>query len=82
MRDNLLSRKTARKGAALFLAQAVATTPYLFDDYHGPAPTQTVDAESHRNANKGVAATTRALVIRAGTARTTQETAGVTLRGG
>ncbi len=27
--------KTAPKGAALFLAQVVATTPYLFDDYHG-----------------------------------------------
>ena len=35
VRDNLLSRKTAPKGAALFLAQVVATTPYLFDDYHG-----------------------------------------------
>ena len=26
---------TAPKGAVLFLAQVVATTPYLFDDYHG-----------------------------------------------
>lgn len=35
VRDNLLSRKAAPKGSALFLAQVVATTPYLFDDYHG-----------------------------------------------
>ena len=34
-RDNLLSRKTAPKGAALYLAQAIVTRPDLFNDYHG-----------------------------------------------
>jgi len=35
VRDKLLSRKTAPKGAALYLAQAIVTRPDLFNDYHG-----------------------------------------------
>jgi ParB family transcriptional regulator, chromosome partitioning protein len=35
MRDKLLSRKTAPKGAALFLAELIVTRPDLFNDYHG-----------------------------------------------
>jgi ParB family transcriptional regulator, chromosome partitioning protein len=33
--DLVQRSKAAPKGAALFLAQVVATTPYLFDDYPG-----------------------------------------------
>jgi ParB family chromosome partitioning protein len=35
VRDKLLSRKTAPKGAALYLAQVIVTRPDLFNDYHG-----------------------------------------------
>jgi ParB family transcriptional regulator, chromosome partitioning protein len=35
VRNKLLSRKTAPKGAALYLAEALATRPDLFNDYHG-----------------------------------------------
>lgn len=35
VRDKLLSRKTAPKGAALYLAEALVTRPDLFNDYHG-----------------------------------------------
>lgn len=35
VRDNILSRKTAPKGGALFLAQVIVTRPDLFNDYHG-----------------------------------------------
>ena len=35
VRDKLLSRKTAPKGAALYLAQVIVSRPDLFNDYHG-----------------------------------------------
>ena len=35
VRDNILSRKTAPKGGALYLAQVIATRPDLFNDFHG-----------------------------------------------
>ncbi|HEX7824703.1 MAG TPA: transcriptional regulator, partial [Mycobacterium sp.] len=35
VRDKLLARKTAPKGAALYLAEVIVTRPDLFNDYHG-----------------------------------------------
>lgn len=35
VRDTLLIRKSAPAGAALYLAEALATRPDLFSDYHG-----------------------------------------------
>ncbi len=35
LRDKLLARKAAPKGAALYLAQTLAERPHLFSDYHG-----------------------------------------------
>ncbi|BBY46613.1 hypothetical protein MARA_00430 (plasmid) [Mycolicibacterium arabiense] len=35
VRDKLLSRKTAPKGAALYLAEVIVTRADLFNDYHG-----------------------------------------------
>ncbi len=35
LRDNLLARKAAPKGAALYLADVIVNRPDLFSDYHG-----------------------------------------------
>lgn len=35
VRDKLLSRKTAPKGAGLYLAEVIVTRPDLFNDHHG-----------------------------------------------
>lgn len=35
VRDKLLSRKTAPKGSALYLAEVIVNRPDLFNDYHG-----------------------------------------------
>ncbi len=79
VREKLLSRKTAPKGAALYLAQAIVTRPDLFNDYHGqkvaPEMLGLADNETPKMAVAKLPATGdgRALVILLGMVLATTE---------
>lgn len=79
VRDKLLSRKTAPKGAALYLAEALVTRPDLFNDYHGqriaPELLGLADNETPKMAVAKLPATgdARALVILLGMVLATTE---------
>ncbi|WP_292976257.1 ParB N-terminal domain-containing protein [Mycobacterium sp.] len=79
VRDKLLSRKTAPKGTALYLAEVVVTRPDLFNDYHGqklaPELLGLADTETAKMAVAKLPATGdgRALVILLGMVLATTE---------
>jgi ParB family chromosome partitioning protein len=79
VREQLLSRKTAPKGAALYLAEVIVTRPDLFNDYHGqklaPELLGLADNESPKMAVAKLPATGdgRALVILLGMVLATTE---------
>lgn len=80
VRDKLLARKTAPKGAALYLADVLANRADLFNDYHGqrmaPELLGLADNETPKMAVAKLPATgdARALVIMLGMVLATIET--------